>query len=89
MRNALQFHAGRDGDMSEAMGAAFERAWEQLCASRGRLSPPQACNARINLARAILDCGRRGERDPDRLSEYALGALAAPELTRGKLIPEL
>ena len=89
MNKTLQRDSRSDGDMSEAMAAAFDRAWASLCASGLRLSAQQACDARINLARAILDCGRRGERDPRRLSEYALDALVAPEVSRAKLVPEL
>jgi len=89
MSEAAQLDARRDGDMAEAMGAAFERAWLSLCASGHRLSAQQACDARVTLARAILDCGRRGERDPNRLSEYALEALMLPALRGVKLLPEL
>jgi hypothetical protein len=75
MSEAIHLLMPLDATISEAMGAAFEAAWASLCASRGSLSAQQACNARIHLARAILDQVHRGERDPARLSKLALASL--------------
>jgi hypothetical protein len=89
MHNALRLFAPLDRELSEAMGVAFETAWVSLCSSGERLSAQQACDARIRLARAILDYVRRGERNPARLSEYALDSLVTPDLNRPSLAPEL
>jgi len=71
-----------DPQATDASGKAFEAAWAELCASGARLSAPQACNARIRLARAILDGVQAGERDSTRLRDRALSSLAFPEAQR-------
>jgi hypothetical protein len=80
MSEARAFHplATLDPRAAEAMGTAFEAAWMALCASGERLSAQQACDARIRLARIILDGVQNGERDPARLCELALASLDAP-----------
>jgi hypothetical protein len=68
-------------DAVEAMQCAFELAWSALCASGQRLSARQACDARIRLARTILERVQNGERDPRLLRDLALATLEdAPEL---------
>jgi hypothetical protein len=74
MSEAQHFLVSFDAEVSEAMAAAFDRAWGSV--ARG-LSREQACHARIHLARAILDLVHEGERDPSRLSERALASLAS------------
>jgi hypothetical protein len=75
MNEAFHFLTPVDPEVSEAMGAAFQRAWGRLCSAGERPSAQQACDARIRLARAILEQVHRGERCPFRLSEYALASL--------------
>jgi hypothetical protein len=68
-------------DAVDAMQSAFDLAWSTLCASGQRLSAQQACDARIRLARTILECVQDGERDPRLLRDLALSALEdAPEM---------
>jgi hypothetical protein len=57
------------------MGLAFEMAWTSLSAGAS-LSTQQVSDIRVRLARAILSQVREGERDPDRLSQFALRALS-------------
>jgi hypothetical protein len=85
MSEMLHFLVSFDDEVSEAMGAAFERAWASL--SEAGLSGERACDTRIHLARAILDQVHRGERDPSRLSESALASLAG--MTEPMLAPGL
>jgi hypothetical protein len=68
-----------DSEAHEAMATAFEAAWAALCSSGERRSAQQACDARICLARAILDCVREGERNVARLSASALESLESLE----------
>ncbi len=68
-----------DPEAVRASDMAFEAAWAALRASGARLSAPQACNARIRLARAILDGVREGERNSARLRDLALSSLAMPD----------
>ena len=63
---------------AEIMANAFETAWAALCASGERLSAQQVCDARIRLARFILEGVQNGERDVARLSELALASLESP-----------
>jgi hypothetical protein len=64
-----------DSPAAEIMADAFETAWAALCASGERLSAQQVCDARIRLARVILEGVQGGERDVARLSELALVSL--------------
>jgi hypothetical protein len=70
--------AARDSSIAEVMGLAFEAAWAALCTSGERLSAQEACDARIRLARVILEGVEDGERDVARLRELALASLALP-----------
>jgi hypothetical protein len=70
--------ASRDSNTAELMGAAFDAAWAALCVSGERLSAQEACDARIRLARVILEGVRDGERDVARLRELALASLDLP-----------
>jgi hypothetical protein len=65
-----------DPEAVDASDAAFQAAWAALGSSGARLSASQACNARIHLARAILDGVRNGERNSARLRDLALSSLA-------------
>ena len=69
-----------DPEAVHASDTAFEAAWAALCSSGTRLSAPQACNARVRLARAILDGVREGERNSARLRDLALSSLAMPDI---------
>jgi hypothetical protein len=68
-----------DRQAADVSGRAFEAAWAVLCSSGARLTPPQACNARVRLARAILEGVQAGERDSARLRDRALSSLAKPD----------
>ena len=71
-----------DPEAANVTGTAFEAAWAMLCASGIAFSAPQACNARVRLARAILDGIQDGERDTVRLRDRALSSLARPGTQR-------
>jgi hypothetical protein len=71
-----------DPEAAHVTGTAFEAAWAALCASGILFSAPQACNARVRLARAILDGIQDGERDSARLRDRALSSLALPDTQR-------
>jgi hypothetical protein len=71
-----------DPEAVHASDTAFEAAWAALCSSGARLSAPQACNARVRLARAILDGVREGERNSARLRDLALSSLTMPKAKR-------
>jgi hypothetical protein len=90
MREAIAVHPlmSLEPGAADLMAAAFEAAWASLCASGERLSAQQACDARIRLARAILELARNGERDPGRLRQLALASLDSPEAEE-KLGPQL
>jgi hypothetical protein len=78
--SALDGLASRDPTTAEVMGAAFDAAWTALCMSGERLSAQEACDARIRLARVILEGVRDGERDVARLQELALASLDLPPM---------
>ena len=62
---------------AEVMSAAFEAAWGLMGSAKRRLSPRQACDARVRLARLILERVEQGERDAARLGRWALASLHA------------
>jgi hypothetical protein len=71
-----------DPDVADVTGTAFEAAWAALHSSGPALTARQASNARIRLARAILDGVQAGERDSARLRDRALSSLAVPDTPR-------
>jgi hypothetical protein len=77
MRTVIPLHArdSFDAEAVDAMGAAFEAAWSSLCSSGARLSAQETCDARIHLARVILDLTTRGVREPTELRDRALASV--------------
>jgi len=77
MREALTPNHCDEGDATsaEVMSAAFEAAWALMSSSKRRLSPKQACDARVQLARLILEGVDQGERDALRLGRWAMATL--------------
>ena len=55
-----------DLQASEAMDVAFEKAMAKLC------SESQLSEVIEVIAKRIMELGRQGERDPDRLCEYGI-----------------
>jgi hypothetical protein len=72
---ALTHLDARNATTAEIMSAAFETAWSLMTSSRRRLSPKQACDARVRLARLILEKAEQGERDAMRLGRWAIASL--------------
>ena len=69
-----------DPDTCEAMGLAFDTAWQKLLVSGTHLaSSAYADAAREAIAMHIIDLAKRGERDVNRLRDdavaFVLGAL--------------
>ncbi len=77
MHEAIKFASAdpRDATAAEVMSAAFESAWAMMGSSKRLLSPKQACDARVRLARIILERVEQGERDALRLGRWAMSAL--------------
>jgi hypothetical protein len=67
-----------DPEAADAIGAAFEAAWATHCRTGDRLSMRQTSDARVRIARVLMDCVRQGERDPSRLRERALASVDQP-----------
>lgn len=67
-----------DREAADAAGTAFEAAWATHCRTGDRLSMRQISDARMRIARVIMDCVRQGERDASRLRERALAAIDRP-----------
>lgn len=66
-----------DDQMTTRLGEAYEAAWRALEASGSPLAEgTRAAATRERLAKCILEIGRRGETDCDRLAERALVRLA-------------
>jgi hypothetical protein len=65
----------RNATTAEIMSAAFETAWSLMTSSKRGLSPKQACDARVRLARLILEKAEQGERDSLRLGRWAIASL--------------
>jgi len=62
---------------------ALARAYENATASLGQ--SPGTATIREIIARRIIAAAMKGERDPDRLSEVALAALARTRMERDDL----
>jgi hypothetical protein len=69
-----------DDETTSRLGAAYETAWGKLKASGSPLADKsRAASTRERLAKCILEMGRRGETDPDRLVHDALVRLASTD----------
>lgn len=69
--------AAFDTEATHLLGSAFEAAWQVLKTSGDALADEtHAASTRDLLARRIVEMGRRGERNHDRLVEEALSHLA-------------
>jgi hypothetical protein len=73
---ALRRDAAFDSETTGLLGSAFEAAWERMKTDRGLADDGRAAVVRELLAKHIIELGRRGERDHDRLVEGALEYLA-------------
>jgi hypothetical protein len=70
-------NSGFDPEATSLLGAAFEAAWQAVKASGSALADAtHAAATRELLARRVIEMGRRGERNHDRLVEAALDHLA-------------
>jgi hypothetical protein len=90
IRGYLPASAFFDSEVVRVLGSAFEDAWEKLKTSDGTLTDERdAASTRELLAKRIIELGRHGERDHDRLVEHAVAHLAksrgAPDVTAGHL----
>jgi hypothetical protein len=69
--------AAFDAEATQLLGLAFEAAWQAVKSSgNGLADEAQAASIRECLARRVIELGRRGERNHDRLVEDALLHLA-------------
>jgi hypothetical protein len=67
-----------DDEAAQSMGRAFDEAWLSLQQTHARpANPPEAERARAALAQRIIELAQEGERDPARLRDRALAAMAA------------
>jgi len=74
---SLLQQAAFDAETVQVLTTAFDQAWEKVEASSGPLADPSAADAnRLLLARHIIELGRRGERNINRLVDGALARLA-------------
>jgi hypothetical protein len=69
--------AAFDSETTGLLGAAFEAAWDKAKADRWFADEAHAAALRDLLAKHIIELGRRGERDHDRLVQGALDYLAS------------
>jgi|HubBroStandDraft_6_1064221.scaffolds.fasta_scaffold214688_4 hypothetical protein len=83
--------AAFDSETTALLGAAFEAAWDRAKADRRFADEAHAAAIRDLLARHIIELGRRGERDHDRLVQGALDYLAntSPPLETARAKPVL
>jgi hypothetical protein len=66
-----------ESEAIHAMAAALDSAWQDLEASGNIFSSQFPADwAREKMAKRIINMARRGERDPDHLSEDAVAYLA-------------
>jgi hypothetical protein len=74
-----------DPEAMRVIGAAFDRAWQDLAASgsifSARFPADRACG---QIAMRITSMAQRGERDPDQLTEDALDYVARRASPRGE-----
>ena len=79
-----------NSEVTRLLGSAFEDAWQKLTTSEGALADERrAVLLRELLAKRIIELGRHGERNHDRLVENALANLvkssAAPDIAGRRL----
>lgn len=78
--------AAFDSETTRLLGEAFEAAWRKAeIADRPAAEKAQTAAARELLARRIIELGRRGERNHERLVEGALDYLARSSAHAGSL----
>lgn len=92
MRRLLAEHLGEfdqvfDAEDMQILGAAFDKAWEAVQASRVTYPKAQAELARAILAKHIIAAAKDGEFDQGRLHDGALVALAQSNLRRAPRPP--
>jgi hypothetical protein len=68
--------AAFDTDATRLLSAAFEAAWQVVQSSGAVADEAYAASIRECLAKRVIEMGRRGERNHDRLVEEALLYLA-------------
>jgi hypothetical protein len=68
--------AGFDAEATLLLSSAFDAAWQAVRTSGSGLADDMYAASRDMLARRIIEMGRRGERNQDRLVEDALAHLA-------------
>jgi hypothetical protein len=70
-------NAGFDAEATHLLGSAFDAAWQAVRTSGSVLADEtHAASTRRRLAKRVIEMGRRGERNHDRLVEDALIHLA-------------
>jgi hypothetical protein len=68
----LLANAAFDSETTRQLGLAFEAAWQAVKASGSTLGDEShAASTRELLAKRVIEMGRRGERNHDRLVENA------------------
>lgn len=66
-----------DPDTITLLASAFDTAWDTVKKSGNPLAvDDQAASTRERLAKRIIEMGKEGERDPQRLADGALAHLA-------------
>jgi hypothetical protein len=69
-------NAAFDSETTRQLGLAFEAAWQAVKTSGSTLGDEShAASTRELLAKRVIEMGRRGERNHDRLVENALDHL--------------
>ena len=68
--------AAFDTEATRLLSAAFEAAWQVVKSSGAVADEAHAASIRECLAKRVIELGRRGERNQDRLVEDALLYLA-------------
>ena len=75
--DSLLENAAFDLDTTALLASAFDSAWDTVKKSGSPLAANhQAAWAREVLAKRIIEMGKKGERDPQRLVDDALAHLA-------------
>jgi hypothetical protein len=76
--------AAFDAEATRVLGLAFEAAWQVVKTSGAVADEAQADSIRECLAKRVIEMGRRGERNRDRLVEDALLHLA-----KSRAVPDI
>lgn len=74
--------AAFDTEATRLLSAAFEAAWQVVQSSGAVADEAHAASIRESLAKRVIEIGRRGERNHDRLVEEALLHLAKSQGAR-------